>query len=511
MANRPIPRQRTTRRPTGKPPLPLILLSGVQKSGKTWLAAEATTLPYFGRRFWFEIGEDGEADRYGALDGADYEIVEHDGSYRDIYQALQWAVAQPRVDGKPNMIIIDSGSVLWDLLSEEQQLIANRRAAEKAERSRRPFDTSRDATITPDQWNVANKRWRQVIKLLKSFDGLAIVTCRLDEVTVMDDAGNPTKDKTWKAKIQKETVNDVDAIIQLRDFRSAYVLGVRSVPPIFRHDETRHLPDFSIGRFLEMLGVLDGGATQQRQVVDLRPEAYLEEYEEEVKRLAQQERATAQQREAAARGELPDPEQVSRAISDAFTRPAAPDEKRRALLEVRSRYGASVLAQLPFKTMDGMTDANTAIDLALEKVRAMEPDPQQDRPATAQAGEHPQEWPQPAQIGGGGHQPTPPLTPKERKRQLLLDEAGFQAQVMGAALRDWVGPLLGEGRNLEDVPDAELAKWLVAQRPLVVDALRDSGRPHAADRYKAEGGKVPVNVAVVVDVPEPDHQAPAHA
>nr|WP_252860289.1 hypothetical protein [Corynebacterium ulcerans] len=40
-----------TRKPTGRPSFPIILLAGVEGSGKTWAAVEATGLPLIDRAF----------------------------------------------------------------------------------------------------------------------------------------------------------------------------------------------------------------------------------------------------------------------------------------------------------------------------------------------------------------------------------------------------------------------------------------------------------------------------
>ena len=69
-----------TRKPTGAVPWPLVLIEGEEKAGKTWACAEFTASPKVGRCFWIDLGE-GAADEYGAIPGADYEVVEHDGGW----------------------------------------------------------------------------------------------------------------------------------------------------------------------------------------------------------------------------------------------------------------------------------------------------------------------------------------------------------------------------------------------------------------------------------------------
>jgi hypothetical protein len=211
--------QRVTRKPTGKPGWPFVLIAGGEKCGKTWSAAEFTTSPLLGRTFWIEVGED-TADLYGALPGANYEIVEHDGTYRDILDALTWVTQQPRVNGKPNGIVFDSLSVLWELLGNEQQRVANDRAMEKARKYSRRMPTE-EARVTTDLWNDATDRWYGIIKLLKGHDGPVVATARLEQVTAMGDDGQPTKEKWWKVAAQKRLRNDATATVEMREPQKA--------------------------------------------------------------------------------------------------------------------------------------------------------------------------------------------------------------------------------------------------------------------------------------------------
>ena len=75
-----------TRKPTGIPSWPIVLLTGVEKSGKTYAAAAASASEMVGRTLWLGIGED-DPDEYGAIPGTRFEIVVHDGTYRSILAA----------------------------------------------------------------------------------------------------------------------------------------------------------------------------------------------------------------------------------------------------------------------------------------------------------------------------------------------------------------------------------------------------------------------------------------
>lgn len=237
-----------TRQPTGKPPWPIILLAGGEKCGKSYAAAALSASDLVDRTFWIEIGE-GSADQYGALPGARYEIVEHDGSYPSMLAAAQEAAKVP-TRGKPHAIVVDSMTELWDLLSEEQAAIAAKR---------------NKTTITMDQWNTAKKRWRRFVDALRANTGPVVLTARFEQVTVVEGGkpaeiirpdGSKEPKREWKVRAEKNLGFEVDGIIEIPRPRSYFLNGVRSlkfdVPP------GGHLAlpgDFTLDGFLRDLGI----------------------------------------------------------------------------------------------------------------------------------------------------------------------------------------------------------------------------------------------------------------
>ncbi len=248
-----------TRRPSGKPPQPLILLAGAEKTGKTYAGAALSASDVVDRTFWIEIGE-GAADQYGELPGARYEIVEHDGTYQGIGAAIYAATQQPRPNGKPHAIVIDSMTELWDLLADEAQAVANERAARR--RGNKPSDS--DAQITMDLWNAAKKRWRRIVDTVRTYDGPVILTARLELVTVMDDGGKPTTAKDWKIRAEKNLPFECDAIVRMPAPGVAELTGVRSLRVQVPAGGALPLPGFTLERLLTDLGVTEQGATAVR-------------------------------------------------------------------------------------------------------------------------------------------------------------------------------------------------------------------------------------------------------
>lgn len=246
--------ERRTRKPTGLPSWPILLIAGAEKAGKSYSCAEASGSDLIGATYWIGIGED-DPDEYGAVPGARFEIVQHDGTYRDILAAIDWANTQPVVDGKPNLIVIDSATRLWDLLCDMAQAAAVERAKAKAKKYNKPLPDPDDARIGMDLWNQAKDRWGHVMDALRAHAGPVLVTARLDEVSVLDGRGEPTGEKTLKVKAEKSLPYDVGAIVQMPSRGDAWLTGVRSVRVKF--PERKKLPKFTVDALWRDMGLAD--------------------------------------------------------------------------------------------------------------------------------------------------------------------------------------------------------------------------------------------------------------
>lgn len=246
-----------TRKPTGKPAWPILLLAGREGAGKTWAAIEASASPLVGRTIYLGFGED-DPDEYGLIEGANFDIAVHDGSYQGLLGATRDAVAEPPAGGKPTLLILDSGTRLWNVIGDNMQAIANRRANGKRNQA------SGDYTISTDLWNVAASQWQDVMDALREHHGPVIVTARLDPVTVMEN-GQPTKEKEWKVQAHKSLVFDASAVVEMRERGQAILTKVKSV----RHplDKPRPLAQFSVDTFWGQLGLADGTGERSHSTV----------------------------------------------------------------------------------------------------------------------------------------------------------------------------------------------------------------------------------------------------
>lgn len=241
-----------SRKPTGKPSWPITLIAGAEKSGKSYGAALAAASDLIGDTYWVGIGED-QPDEYGLL--ADFNIVEHDGTYRGVRAVIEEIAALPkREDGLQTLLVVDSMTRLWDLITENAQRTANVRAAAKAKRSSKPAPDG-DVQVTMDLWNAAKSQWGHVMDAIRAHQGPSILTARLENVTVMDDRGQPTQQKQPKVKAEKSLPYDVGAVIEMPARGETYISGVRSVR--LQLAERTRAPDFTMDAFWRKLGLHD--------------------------------------------------------------------------------------------------------------------------------------------------------------------------------------------------------------------------------------------------------------
>lgn len=260
-----------TRRPSGQAAYPIALLAGVEGGGKSWTAAAATGLPYFKRSFWLEVGEQ-MADEYGDVPGADYEIIDHDGSYRQILAACRWAAAESKKSG-PGVFVFDSMSELWSMLSDEAQLEANARAARKGRTKR----DGGEADIAPDLWNKAKDRSNDVMDALREFNGLVLLTCRLEHQNVIGDGGAPTGEKVWKMRTHKDVPFYAQVIMQAREPRRWTMTKVASTKLSMPSDGILPWPEFTIEELLIRMELDGDRSTAARRFVRADPGAAAEE------------------------------------------------------------------------------------------------------------------------------------------------------------------------------------------------------------------------------------------
>jgi hypothetical protein len=246
-----------TRKPTGRVPWPCILLEGEEKAGKSWALAEFSASDRIGALYWIDLNE-GAGDEYGAVPGARYRLVEHDGSYAAVLAAVQAVKAEARraadAGEAPVVLGIDTGSAVWDGLKDW----ASERAAHSARnRELLKRDPNAEIVITQNLWNDAGARWRKLQTELLTFPGVVVVTARGKEVTEVDAQGRPIEGrKTWSVQTHREFPYAASVWVRLRRGRRPLIVGARSVHVGIKpnDDPAREVTDpAAAGRLLEWL------------------------------------------------------------------------------------------------------------------------------------------------------------------------------------------------------------------------------------------------------------------
>lgn len=240
-----------TRKPTNKPSWPVLLLAGAEKAGKSYSCALASASPKIGRTLWVSVGET-DPDQYGAIPGADFDIVEHDGTVRGILNVLVEIASLPPEE-KPTLLVVDSMTRLWDMVTDDLQATANARAKRNGRGG--------EQGITMDLWNRGKGMWRHIMQAINAHNGPVLLTARLEPVTVMDDKGKPTPIKADKIRSEKSLPYDVDGVIQMPERGKTIISGLRSV--VIQLDGPTEFPNFTVDGLWSSLGL---GEAQHRRV-----------------------------------------------------------------------------------------------------------------------------------------------------------------------------------------------------------------------------------------------------
>lgn len=234
-----------TRRPSGEVPPPVVLLEGQEKAGKTWAALRLSASERVGKTYVIDLGE-GTADEYGSIPGVDYEVVEHDGTYAQILQAVVDVKAEAERAHKagepPAVLVVDSMTDEWNGLknwASERAMSSNRNKQALAR------DPNAEVQITMNLWNDATARHRKLMAPLTTFPGIVVLTARGDETAKVED-GRPVEGaRTWKVDAQKSLGFDVTLWIRMTRKGLPLIVGARSVHAGIRpgQDDAQHVTE----------------------------------------------------------------------------------------------------------------------------------------------------------------------------------------------------------------------------------------------------------------------------
>lgn len=238
-----------TRKPTGAPPWPLILVEGPEKSGKSWMAAELTASARVGDSYWVDLGE-GAADEYGAIPGARYQVVEHDGTWRQLTAAIAAITekAQAAADeGEPPVVlVVDSMTAEWDMLKDHAATKARRTPSARKKLER---DPTADIDVPMLVWNDVSDMHRQLATRLMTFPGIVVITARGKSTAAVDAQGRPIPGQSdYRVEGHKTLAYDATLWVRLSREHPPMVVGARSVHVGVRPgvDKPKPLPDLSL-------------------------------------------------------------------------------------------------------------------------------------------------------------------------------------------------------------------------------------------------------------------------
>lgn len=203
-----------TRRPTGKGGWQRALLSG-DESGiidAAWAAAAFTADERLVTTYWLELNPGETGDAFGAAQGADFELLDHDGSWADIVGQVDaaWETARDVAASGPypSALIVHGMSAEWMMLSD----LADRRARSRtaADMTRHGLDPapaySSDVKVVVDAdvWTLVGRRHRQLMAKILTWPGPVILIAREKR----------NADGRWVLKAQDQLGFDVTAWVR---------------------------------------------------------------------------------------------------------------------------------------------------------------------------------------------------------------------------------------------------------------------------------------------------------
>ena len=265
------------RKPTGAVPYPLVLIEGEPKAGKSWMAAAFSASPRTGQMYWMDIRE-GAQDEYGAIPGADYLVLQHDGTWRQIIEqirAVREEADRAEAAGEPPVCLtIDSASGAWALIKEWVDAKARRR---KSNVARLDKDPDAEVDITMDLWNLAKARWDEMMAPLLTFPGIVVIIAQGAEVAVVE-GGRPVNGRVdWRVDAHKSLPAAVSVWVRLLRGQAPEIIGARSVHAGIQVsvDKKKQVADLTLERLIfDILRCPDRAAArvmpQAPDVSDLR-------------------------------------------------------------------------------------------------------------------------------------------------------------------------------------------------------------------------------------------------
>jgi hypothetical protein len=267
-----------TRKPTGAVPWPCLLIEGSEGSGKSYMAALLTASDRVGNSYWLEIGSEGTADEYGAIPGARYELIVHNGTWTDIMGQIEEVKIQARnaldAGEPPTVLIIDTMTAEWEMLTDWADNRARERENRKRANSNRgPVADDTGVTIGMDLWNDAKSRHRRLMNTLLTFPGIVVLLARAGEVAKVENGRPVENQRDYKVRGEKDLAYDATGWIRLDRIVAPQLIKLRSVHSGIRpgHDKPKEVKSLSLEWLIFDYMKCDPGSARVRDLVELKP------------------------------------------------------------------------------------------------------------------------------------------------------------------------------------------------------------------------------------------------
>ncbi|HEU5085696.1 MAG TPA: hypothetical protein VFU14_20310 [Acidimicrobiales bacterium] len=223
-----------TRRPTGAPWWPLLLVEGVDAAPVLAECLRLSADPWVGTMWVVEVGPS-RADRLGEL--GPFEVVEHDGTAAGVATAVRELCDVAPAGGRPNVIVLD-GSGLWDLVKKGAEQLARQSTDAQLRLKRDPFAA---VEVLPQHWDWAKSEWWWgPINELHAWPGVGLI---LADSYVEDvwEGGHPVPASAYWTDIEKGTPHAVDATVRVGSGGRLTVTATKSLrfraPAVLPDDE----------------------------------------------------------------------------------------------------------------------------------------------------------------------------------------------------------------------------------------------------------------------------------
>lgn len=215
-----------TRRPTGAAPWMRLLLTGEPGTAGAWMAAEFTGDARLVASYWLELEPDSSGDVYAAAPGADFELLDHDGTWAEIYGQLDaaWQVARQVAQdgGMPSALVVHGMSAEWAMLSALADLKARRRTAAALDaRGLDPeaaFTSEVRVEVDPDLWTLVGARHNRFMGKILTWPGPVILIAREQR----------DRNGRWALKAQEQLPFAVTAWVRLARGEQPEILALNT-------------------------------------------------------------------------------------------------------------------------------------------------------------------------------------------------------------------------------------------------------------------------------------------